>query len=237
MPLSPFRDIGAQYGDIPIKVITIDTLNRSLVGSESKDEDMTKYLRAAVLLAAQFRCLVMVIHHCGYDESHPRGHTSLRGGADADIAVKKDAAGRVHTIVKNMRDGPEGNQTLSRLVSVNVGVDDNGNPITSCVIEPDGAPVSANETSQRPLPAAQRRALELLAAAIDKAGVVPSQCDHIPANTLCVNEGLWREYCYHGQIADSDKPDAKQKAFKRAATALLAANRVGKWGELLWLIR
>jgi hypothetical protein len=34
--------------------------------------------------------------------------------------------------------------------------------------------------------------------------------------------------------ADSDKADAEQKAFRRAAKALLAAGRIGKWDELVW---
>jgi hypothetical protein len=73
------KDIDAQYGDLAIRIITIDTLNRSLVGSESKDEDMAAYLQAAVALAGRFQCLVIIVYHCGYDETHPRGHTSLRG--------------------------------------------------------------------------------------------------------------------------------------------------------------
>src|SRR4029077_5253751 len=43
--------IAGQFGDCPIRIITIDTLNRSLKGSESRDEDMTAYIRSAVALA------------------------------------------------------------------------------------------------------------------------------------------------------------------------------------------
>jgi hypothetical protein len=52
----------------------------------------------------------------------------------------------------------------------------------------------------------------------------------------CVTEDLWRDYCYQGAISASDKPDAKQKAFKRAAAALLAKGCVGKWGDLEWVV-
>jgi hypothetical protein len=130
-------DIIVQFGGRPIKVITIDTLNRSLKGSESKDEDMTAYVRAAVLLAEKFQCVVIVIHHCGYDPTHPRGHTSLIGAVDADIEVKKDDKDKVCTEVKNMRDGANGAPTCSRLATIEVTRDDNGTPIMSCVIVPD----------------------------------------------------------------------------------------------------
>jgi len=84
---------------------------------------------------------------------------------------------------------------------------------------------------------AQRRALELLTEAINKAGDVPPVCDHIPSNTRCVAESLWRDYCYKGQIANSDKPDSQRQAFGRAAETLLDMGRIGKWGDLVWITR
>jgi RecA-family ATPase len=56
------KAIAEQFDDAPIRVITIDTLNRSLKGSESKDEDMTAYIRAAVTLAEKFQCAVLIVH-------------------------------------------------------------------------------------------------------------------------------------------------------------------------------
>jgi RecA-family ATPase len=61
--------------DPPIGVV-LDTLNRSLTGSESSDEDMGNYIKAADELREQFDCLVPIVHHCGHDETRPRGHSS-----------------------------------------------------------------------------------------------------------------------------------------------------------------
>jgi len=63
-------------------VICLDTLNRSLVGSESRDEDMTAYIAAAGKIEEAFECLVIIVHHCGVDATRPRGHTSLTGAVD-----------------------------------------------------------------------------------------------------------------------------------------------------------
>jgi RecA-family ATPase len=82
-------DIAAQLGDRTPAIIVVDTLNRSLAGSESSDEDMGNYVKAADLVREKFKCAVAIIHHCGYNDSHPRGHTSLAGAADAQIAVKR----------------------------------------------------------------------------------------------------------------------------------------------------
>jgi RecA-family ATPase len=95
--LDLINDIEALIADIAADVteerpvlIVVDTLNRSLVGSESKDEDMSDYVRACDRLREAFRCAVLIIHHCGVEATRPRGHTSLTGAADAQVAVKRD---------------------------------------------------------------------------------------------------------------------------------------------------
>lgn len=229
-------DIGNQLGQAPCVLIVIDTLNRSLAGSESKDEDMSAYVRACDQLREAFQSTVIVIHHCGVDGNRPRGHTSLSGAADAQIAVKRDKSGNIVAIVEYMKDGPDGDEIVSRLDIVHVGVDEDGESIVSCVIKPVDARPKEAKPAPSPSPA-QSRALELLTGAITRAGTAPEANDHIPPNTLCVAVSVWRQYCDDGLISDSDKPDSKRKAFKRVSERLLAAGRVGKWGELVWVIQ
>ena len=45
----------------------LDTLNRSIDGSESKDQDMGAYLDAASAIQRAFECVVLIVHHCGVD--------------------------------------------------------------------------------------------------------------------------------------------------------------------------
>jgi RecA-family ATPase len=111
----------------PIAVV-IDTLNRSITGSESKDEDMGAYVKAADAVREALCCAVAIIHHCGVDDSRPRGHTSLGGAVDAQLAVRRDAANNVITTVEWMKDGDtEGDAMVSKLEHVPLGVDDDGN--------------------------------------------------------------------------------------------------------------
>ena len=53
--------------------VCLDTLNRSLAGSESSDEDMSAYIRAADAIRDAFGCLVVVVRHCGHNGERPRG--------------------------------------------------------------------------------------------------------------------------------------------------------------------
>ena len=89
-----------------------------------------------------FECAVIIVHHCGVDGTRPRGHTSLTGTVDAQLAVKRDVADNVLVTVEHMKDGPEGDVIGSRLERVELGVDEDGDPITSCVI----VPVEISET-------------------------------------------------------------------------------------------
>jgi hypothetical protein len=170
------HDIVAQFGDRPIKIITIDTLNRSLRGSESRDEDMAAYVRAATMLAEKFQCAVIIIHHCGHNEERPRGHSSLLGAVDALIEIKKDESGLVRSEVEEMRDGPTGQTTVSRLEVVDVIHDINGELITSCVIVEDTAAAPEQQRkggSKPPSPMAQKFYDALANAAADLSKVRP----------------------------------------------------------------
>ncbi len=133
-------EITAQTTDNPPALIVIDTLNRSLSGFESRDEDMGAYVKAADAVREAFGAAVVVIHHCGIEATRPRGHTSLTGAADAQIAVKRDGDGVICATLEWLKDGPEGAVVYSKLDPVDVGTDDDGDPITSCIIieaEPD----------------------------------------------------------------------------------------------------
>jgi hypothetical protein len=219
----------------PIGAIVLDTLNRSIHGSESKDEDMGAYVAAADVLRARFRCAVIIIHHSGLNEERPRGHTSLTGAVDAQIAVRRDPGGRIIADLEFMKDGPEGSQAVSKLAVIDVGIDQDLEPITSCVIVPDdnGEPAE-RKPKFRKLPAAQTRALEMLRAALGASGERPPASNHIPTNRDCVHENTWRQYCYSGGISKGEQ-EAKRKAFTHAAEVLIADGRVGTWNEWVWL--
>ena len=128
------NEIRAQTADEPPVLIVVDTLNRSLNGSESRDEDMSRYIQAADAVREAFKCTVALVHHCGIEGTRPRGHTSLTGAADAQIAIKCDPAGVICTTLEWMKDGPEGVEVYSKLEPVEVGADDDGDVITSCVV-------------------------------------------------------------------------------------------------------
>lgn len=153
-------DIQSQLDTCPAAVV-LDTLNKSLHGSENKPEDMSKYVRAAEAIRDAFKCVVVIVHHCGWDETRPRGHSSLPAAVDAQLAVVKDD--KVVTVtVEMMRDGPEDTQVVSEATVVDVDEDQNGKTLTSLVLVPSDA-------TTVPTRARTSRALDVFLTALDEA--------------------------------------------------------------------
>jgi AAA domain len=222
--------IRAQIGEQPPAAVVVDTLNRALLGDENKSDDMAKFIRAADFIRVAFGCVVIIIHHCGIAGSRPRGHTSLAGADDAQIAVERDAKGTITVTVEHMKDGDTSAPIGSRLERVDLGTDDDGDPITSCVILPVEDGIAARKPK---LPAAAKLALDLLQQLIAGGGEPAPASNHIPKNVpvVCSAE-LWREHFYKASLG---KRDTKKKAFGRAVTRLQELHFIGVWNDKAWL--
>jgi hypothetical protein len=156
------------------------------------------------------------------------GHTSLSGADDAQIAVVRDKNGNIAATVEYMKDDEAAAPIGSKLERVELGLDDDGDPISSCVI------VKAEVTKkERKLSAAPQLALDQLHEILADSGEIPPANSHIPNHTRACDMNLWREYFY--KVYPSGKPDAKQKAFVRAFLTLQERKIVGAWGDLAWI--
>ena len=229
-------DIRRQLGDAKPIAVCIDTLNRSLAGSENSDEDMSAYIRAADSIRDAFDCLAVIIHHCGHGAERPRGHSSLMGALDVQIGVKRDAADNIVSELELAKDGEVGLQFVSRLRVVEIGLDKDGDVITSCVVEEvEGATKASNPAKARPLPKGAQTALRALRKAIDEIGEPAPASNTIPHSVRVIKVEAWRTYAYQSGISDSGEQDARRKAFQRAHETLVGGDHVKAWDEYRWL--
>jgi hypothetical protein len=233
-PLSLVRDqksfiaeIGQQLGEQKPVAVCIDTLNRSLDGSESSDEDMTAYVRAADAIRDAFGCLVVIVHHCGHEGNRPRGHSSLMGALDVQIAVRKDATDNIVAELELSKDGETGLQFVSRLKVVEIGFDQDGDPITSCVTEaidaPAGAPKAPTKVRMSEIETIKRAIVDAYCRLAD--GVEPSLgFDGALVRKVAVDK-LRDEIKSRGFLdTDGDKLTSTARSnFRRAKTELIAA--------------
>jgi KaiC/GvpD/RAD55 family RecA-like ATPase len=233
--MATIRAAGFERGAL----IVIDTVSRALAGGdENSPGDMGAIVYSLDRLRDEFHCHASAVHHFGKDTGRgARGHSLLSANLDTVVEVSRDEAIKtsIATVTKQ-RDGATGATIAFRLRQIELGRNKDGDPVTSCVVEAAEIQQVGARKTKPPLSASQKRVLELLGEAIVRGGAVPPTCNHIPPNTRCVAEAVWRDYCYQGAVSDSDKPEAKQKAFRRAANDLLEAGRVGKWGDYVWIV-
>jgi len=115
-------------------VIVVDTMAQSAPGSdENSSADMGTIISNSQLLQRITGGLVILIHHTGKDARRgARGHSSLEGALDTGIEVKRSLSGREWRKAK-VKDGEADSSYTFHLKMVDLGIDSDGDPITSCV--------------------------------------------------------------------------------------------------------
>jgi AAA domain len=228
--------IEKQLGDLKPGAVFIDTLNRSLVGSESKDEDMAEYLGAAGAIEQHFACLVPIVHHCGIDRERMRGHTSLPGAVDVQIRIDRiDNFQAVATVV-SAKDFPEGTEIYYRLEAVAVGTDPDGDPITSLVVlspEEAGAQPELRKAT-RGLGPVQKNGLNALTECLAQSGTDAPAAFGLPAGIKVVGLEQWRQELFRRDIIERGAGKNPASQWSRLKNKLLDKGHIGIRDEKVW---
>ncbi|SFK54967.1 AAA domain-containing protein [Desulfomicrobium apsheronum] len=188
-------------------VVIIDTLNRCAPGAEENGSvDMGLIINGAKEIERRTSGLVAFVAHPGKDESRGiRGHSSLFAALDGNIEVVAKGD-RFMWTARKVKDGPGGGEYFFKRDVVTLGEDEDGDPITSCVIVPDFAP----SQKERRLSPGMKLGLETFMAALGNTeGEAGVQLD------------TWREHFYCASTADTS--EAKKKSFLRARKDLVEA--------------
>lgn len=129
-------------------IVAIDTLNRASPGADENDSrDMGRIIEGAKLLQAALGGLVLLVHHSGKDAAKGlRGHSSLLAALDAAVEVARDGDRREWRTSKS-KDGADGEPHPFRLEVVNLGEDDQGDAVTSCVVALDASDSASDSAS------------------------------------------------------------------------------------------
>lgn len=133
------QELGAIIAALPEKpvLIVIDTLARAMKGGdENSAQDMGALNDAVGALIAATGACVLLIHHSGKNKaSGARGSSALLGAIDTEIQVD----GKCITATKQ-REVEMGDPVGFRLHRILLGIDEDGDESTSCVIMPAAPP-------------------------------------------------------------------------------------------------
>ena len=137
----------ARDAEIRDGLIILDTLNAAMTDlDENTSTDMGRAVAAIKRLRDETGCAVLVVHHCGKDKSKGlRGHSLLHAALDSVIEVSREGDRRSWKLTK-AKDGVDGEEHPFRLEVVELGADDDGDIITSCVVVPEDAAVQATRS-------------------------------------------------------------------------------------------
>ncbi len=116
-------------------VIVIDTLSRIMSGGdENSAADMTALIRNLDAIREATGAHIMLVHHTGKDSARgARGHSSLRAATDTEIEVQNEDGNRA-AIVSKQRDYQGGEIFAFSLKSIELGIDQDGDEVSSCVV-------------------------------------------------------------------------------------------------------
>jgi hypothetical protein len=142
---------------LPLGLIVIDTVAASAgyaqQGAESDAAVASHIVRVFAQVAAACSCVVLGVDHFGKNiETGTRGSSAKEANAELVLAClgEREASGRVvntRLAVRKNRSGPQGQEYPFTLRLVELGVDEDGDPITTMVVDWQAGPASPKPES------------------------------------------------------------------------------------------
>jgi len=204
----------------PVRLVVVDTLSRAMAGgNENSPDDMGAYVMNIDKVRQAIGAHLLSIHHLGKDAAKgARGHSLLRAAADTEIEVVRDERSRVVTATaKKQRDMAEGSAVTYRLQPVDLGIDQDGDPVSSCVVMPIEGAAKPKSKSKPPSP----NALLFHKALVD--ALVAFGKSHGTSNRKTVSKAEWRSECLRLGLIDADEGD---KEIRKRGDAMANKYRV-----------
>jgi hypothetical protein len=226
------EEIIAAVSNLPdVKLIVIDTLSRAMAGgNENASEDMGAFIRNFDKLKDETGAHVLIIHHSGKDNvKGARGHSSLRGAVDTEIEITKDE-NIVTGEIKKQRDGRTDERFSFEFKIVNLGQDEDGDWITSCVL----IPVEGGGRKTKKLSGQKGRALNILRYCIENAGKERKIKEDFPP-VICVKIEEFRKALKNGNICSTDNQDNARRSIARLMNALSELGFSDTYDDYIWL--
>lgn len=118
-----------RHGGAP-DLIVIDPLANALGGDDADAQLMGALNECVAAIIQKQRCTVLRVHHSGHgNQERARGHSSLPAGVDTEIRVTEG-----EIALTKQRDDVRGKFSF-RLKITDVGIDSDGDKISTCVVE------------------------------------------------------------------------------------------------------
>ena len=211
-------------------LVVVDTLARSMgAGDENTAKDAAMFVRNCDLIREATGAHVMVIHHTGKDEDRgARGSSALRAAVDNELHVTSEW----EIISKKQRDQAPPEPLHFKLRSVTLGMDEDGESVTSAVVDATEAPAP----TRKPIRGKNEVAIQALNDALRDHGTTRSGNSY-PTNRKVVDVDKWREARGVHGLTTGATDAAARMAFKRAKDKLMDMDEVREFGGHVWRVQ
>ena len=213
-----------------LKMIVLDTLQRTMTGDENSTRDMSAYIQSLDSIKTAYPELtIMVIHHTGHGASdRARGSSVLKASLDTEVFVSKDPDGVITVANSKMKDAEPFKPLNFRLESTALDgwLDDDNQPVTSAVLQylADHQPSQMAARGKVSAPN-QIKALTVLRA-LQQHSVTNLADNNYPQHQARVSRYDWQMQCIKERIAE--KPN---KFLDRIQLPLINAGAIRLDGE------
>lgn len=245
----------------PLKLIVIDTFNKATPGANENDgKDMGVVLARCDRVRVATGAHVMLVHHLNAGGTKARGHTSLFGNVENVVTVRrlpetKDAANRQvrEWVLSKAKDGEDGISEKFVLPAVTIGVDADGDKITSCIVaRPEGAAPQPDDPNGIVVAGFNAAILRAVYDAIKTKGVVAPFDLGLSRGAYAIEKRDLQE-AIKSAISDTNdedetppgdedaevtakrKADARRQSIKRAREFLYSKGVIGQKDGWTWL--
>jgi hypothetical protein len=142
------RDIRSIPESENIKLVIVDTLASHNLGDENSTQDMSRFIDNLGKIQREFKVAIMLVHHVGQSQGNKqraRGSSAIKASLDTEILIEKNSDGTVNLKNTKQKDFKEFESMSFQLNEINLQdaqgrelADEDGDPITSCVLEQIG---------------------------------------------------------------------------------------------------
>lgn len=227
--------ICAELSATPVGLVVVDTVSRALPGGEeNSSEDMTTFIDNVDRIRAATHAHVGLVHHSGKDAAKgARGHSSLRAAIDTEMEVAVDEKSKMRTLtIKKQRDLPTEGEFSFSLKSIELGIDEDGEVVSSCVVDP--ADEKYKPKKRKRLTGKAALGYAALVDCIARGPMPAPASNYIPSGVVGVTFNLWRETLILGGAINQNGNPREQ--FTRIVVTLKNEGFIGAWDDFAWVV-
>lgn len=228
---------------VPLRLIVVDTFSAATPGAdENSARDITPVLARAVRISEELGVAVTIVHHANAGGTKPRGHTAIFANVENVVSVelsekRVDEDGRQirYAKVTKQKDAEAGATWPFVLRAVEVGRDQMGKPVTSCVCVPPNQDIDVSGPADGGFGASERdrQFLQCVLDAIRQDGQSPPTDLPCPGRITmavtvnAVKKLFWSRYSAGEEGDEEVKKDALRQRWKRAHDRMVQYGIIG----------